>query len=54
MQCKNYQTLLGQTYEWSLWRGGNFVEVVFKTGSTVLPCQPLVLLVVVEADKGHQ
>ena len=35
MQCKYYQILLGQTCEWSLWRGGRFIEVVFKTGSTV-------------------
>ena len=35
MQCKYYQILLGQTYEWSLWGGGCFIEVVFKTGSTV-------------------
>ena len=36
MQCKYYQILLERTYEWSLWRGGRFIEVVFKTGSTVL------------------
>ena len=35
MQCKYYQILLGWTCKWSLWRGGRFVEVVFKTGSTV-------------------
>ena len=35
MQCKYHQILLGQTYEWSLWRGGHFIEVVFKTGLTV-------------------
>ena len=35
MQCKYYQILFGQTYEWSLWRGGRFIEVVFNTGSTV-------------------
>ena len=34
MQCKYYQILLGWTCEWSLWRGGRFKEVVFKTGST--------------------
>ena len=28
--------LLGRTCEWSLWRDGRFIEVVFKTGSTVL------------------
>ena len=36
MQCKYYQILLGWTYEWLLWRGGRFIEVVFKTGSTVV------------------
>ena len=36
MQCKYNQILLGQTYEWSLWRGGHFIEVVFKTGLTVV------------------
>ena len=36
MQCKCYQILLGRTYEWSLWRGAHFIEVVFKTGSTVI------------------
>ena len=36
MQCKYHQILLGRTYEWSLWRGGRFIEVVFKTGSTVV------------------
>ena len=35
MQCKYYQILLGQTCEWFLWRGGHFVEVVFKTSTTV-------------------
>ena len=35
MQCKYYQKLLGWTCEWSLRRGGRFIEVVFKTGSTV-------------------
>ena len=36
MQCKYYQILLGRTCEWSLWRVGRFIEVVFKTGSTVM------------------
>ena len=36
MQCKYCQILLGQTCEWLLWRGGRFIEVVFKTGSTVV------------------
>ena len=36
MQCKYYQILLGWTYEWSLWRGDRFIEVVFRTDSTVL------------------
>ena len=31
----NYQISLGQTYEWSLWRDGCLIEVVFKTISTV-------------------
>ena len=31
-----YQILLGQTCEWSLWRSGRFLEVVFETGSTVI------------------
>ena len=35
MQCKYYQMLLGWTCEWPLWRGGRFIEVVFKTGLTV-------------------
>ena len=35
MQRKNYHILLGQTYEWSLWRHGHFMKAVFKTGSTV-------------------
>ena len=35
MQCKHYQILLGRTCGWSLWTGGRFTEVVFKTGSTV-------------------
>ena len=30
MQCKYYQILLGRTSEWSLWRGGRFIEVVFR------------------------
>ena len=41
MQCKYYQILLGWTCEWSLWRGGHFIEVVFKTGSTVCTLQLL-------------
>ena len=32
MQCKYCQILLGRAYEWSLSRGGHFIEVVFKTG----------------------
>ena len=28
--------LLGRTCELSCWRGGRFIEVVFKTGSTVI------------------
>ena len=36
MQCKYCQILLGLTCEWSLWRGGRFIEVVFKTGSTAV------------------
>ena len=35
MQCKYYQSLLGQTCKWSFWRGGHFIEVVFEIGSTV-------------------
>ena len=35
MQCKYYQILLGGICEWSLWRVGRFIEVVFQTGSTV-------------------
>ena len=34
MQCKYYQVILGRTCECSLWRGGRYIEVVFKTGST--------------------
>ena len=36
MQYKYYQILLGRTYEWLLWRGGHFIEAVFKKGSTVV------------------
>ena len=36
MQCKYYQILLRRTCKWSLWTGGHFIEVVFKTGSTVI------------------
>ena len=43
MQCKYYQILLGRTYEWSLWRGGRSIEVVFKTGSTVYSNSPFKL-----------
>ena len=35
MQCKYYRKLPGQTCERLLWRGGRFIQVVFKTGSTV-------------------
>ena len=28
--------LLGWTCEWSLWRGGHFIEVIFKTGLTII------------------
>ena len=30
MQCKYYQILLERTCEWSLWKDGHFIEVVFK------------------------
>ena len=36
MQYKYYHILLGRTYEWLLWRGGRFIEVAFKKGSTVV------------------
>ena len=36
IQCKYCQILLGQTYDWFLWRGGCFTEVLFKTGLTVI------------------
>ena len=36
MQYKYYQILLGRTYEWLVWRGGRFIEVAFKKGSTVV------------------
>ena len=35
MQCEYYQILLRRTCEQSLWRGGHFIEVIFKTGLTV-------------------
>ena len=35
MQCNYYQILPRRTCEWSLWRGGRFMEVIFKNGSTV-------------------
>ena len=35
MQSKYYQILFGRTCEWFLWIGGRFIEVIFKTGSTV-------------------
>ena len=35
MQCKYYKILLGWTCEWSLWRDGRFIEVVFKAALTV-------------------
>ena len=36
MQCKYYQILLGRTCEWSLCKGGCFIEVDFKTGLAIL------------------
>ena len=36
MQSNYYQILLERTCEWSLWKGGRFIEVVFKTGFTVV------------------
>ena len=36
MQCKYHQIILGRTCEWSLWKGGRFIEVLFKTGSAIL------------------
>ena len=36
MQCKYCQIILEWTCEWLSWRVGHFIEVAFKTGSTIL------------------
>ena len=45
--------LLGQACEWSLWRGGHFIEVVFMTGLTVHTIYKSVLQLITSPKFAH-